>query len=197
MRAPKLRELKEAVRALISGPYTANFPAEPTPVSENFRGRPRFDEEECVGCGACANVCPPGALEMVDDAESAVRSLTVHLDRCIFCGQCVANCLTERGIAQTQEYDLSTTDRAELREGTEKDLLLCEACGAVIGARDHIRWVAERLGPLAFANPTLLLSSMQDMGLSDEEPQRRKELHRADKLRILCPRCRHVTSLMA
>lgn len=197
MRMPKLRELKEAVRALIGGPYTANFPAEPTPVPEAFRGRPRFEEQECVGCGACVNVCPPGALKMVDEPEPGTRTLTLHLDRCIFCGQCVANCLTERGIRQTNEYDLSTTDRSTLREEVRKALLLCEACGAVIGARDHVRWVARRLGPVAFANPTLMLTAMEELGLSDREPEPHHELHRGDRLRLLCPKCRHVTSLLA
>ena len=197
MRAPKLRELREAVRALISGPYTASFPAEPTPLPETFRGCPRFDEEQCVGCGACFNVCPPGAIEMEDDTEAALRRITIRLDRCIFCGQCAANCLTEHGVSQTQQYDLATTDRSTLRERVEKPLLLCEACGAVIGARAHVRWVAERLGPLAFANPTLMLTAMEDMGLSDKEPEPKRELRRGDKLRVLCPKCRHVTSLLA
>ncbi|MFO7958113.1 MAG: 4Fe-4S binding protein [Candidatus Brocadiia bacterium] len=197
MRAPKLRELKEAVRALVVGPYTANFPAEPTPVPESFRGRPRFDEDECVGCGGCANVCPPGALEKEDDLEAGVRRLTVHLDRCIFCGQCHAYCLTEKGIEQTNEYDLSTTDRSTLLEEVEKELLLCEACGAVIGAREHVLWVARRLGPLAFANPTLMLTALDDDGLADKEPPPSEELRRGDKLRVLCPKCRQITSLKA
>jgi hydrogenase-4 component H len=197
MRLPKLRELKEAVTALVCGPYTANFPAEPTPLPETFRGAPRFDEEKCVGCGACFNVCPPGAIEMTDDADSATRRITICLDRCIFCGQCEANCLTEEGVAQTSEYDLSTTDRSTLREEVEKALVLCEACGEPIGARDHLLWVAERLGPLAFANPTLLLSALQDMDLADKEPPPSHELRRGDKLRVLCPRCRHETSLIA
>jgi len=197
MRTPKLRELREAVRALIHGPYTARFPAEPTPLPEAFRGCPRFNEDECVGCGACANACPTGAMEMSDDAEAAVRRFTLRLDRCIFCGQCVANCLTETGIRQTQEYDLSTTDRSTLRERLEKPLVLCEACGAVIGTKAHLLWVAERLGPLCFANPTLMLTALQEMGLTQPEPQPSGELHRGDKMRVLCPKCRHVTSLLA
>ena len=196
MRAPKLRELKEAITALIRGPYTAKFPAEPTPLPETFRGRPRFDEEECVGCGACSNVCPAAALEMEDDVAAKTRRLVIRLDRCIFCGQCVANCLTEKGVKQTNEYDLSTTDRSTLRETVEKALLVCEGCGAVIGAEDHVRWVARKLGPLAFSNPTLLLAAMQDQGLADREPPAGGELIRGDRLRILCPKCRQITSMV-
>jgi len=197
MRAPKLRELKEAITALIRGPYTAAFPAEPTPLPESFRGRPRYQEDECVGCAACFKVCPAAAIELEDDADARQRRLTIHLDRCIFCGQCHANCLTDNGVIQTDEYDLATTDRSTLREEVEKALLLCEACGAVIGAVDHVRWVTRRLGSLAYANPTLLLASMQDYGLADKAPPPTTELRRGDRLRILCPKCRQVTSFLA
>ena len=197
MRTPKLRELREAIRAVLRGPYTAKFPAEPTPLPEAFRGRPRFDADECVGCGACVNVCPAAAIQMEDDVAERARTITIRLDRCIFCGQCQANCLTETGVSLTNEYDLSTTNRAELREQVEKALLLCEACGAVIGTQDHVRWVARQLGPLAFANPALLLTAMQDQGFADKEPVPTTELRRGDRLRVLCPKCRQVTSFLA
>ena len=196
MWAPKLRELKEAITALIVGPYTSPFPAAPPDISESFRGTPRFSEEDCVGCGACANVCPPAAIEMTDDAEAAKRVLSIHLDQCIYCGQCEANCLTEKGVAQTLEYDLTTTDRSSLRENVEKELLLCEGCGAIIGARDHVLWVAEHVGPLVYSNPTLLLAAMQEQGLADKAPEATGELRRGDRLRILCPKCRQVTSMV-
>ena len=196
MRAPKLRELKEAVTALIFGPYTSKFPAEPPVIPDTFRGSPRFDEDECVGCGACANVCPPNAIDIVDDALEARRTLTIRYDRCIFCGQCAANCITEKGVRQTTEYDLTTTDRTGLVERVEKALVMCEACGEPVGARDHILWVARRLGPLAYTNPTLLLTSMQELGLADKAPPAVGELRRGDRLRILCPKCRQVTSLV-
>jgi len=197
MRQPKWREIKEALRALFFGPYTTKFPAEPPKITEAFRGVPRFDEQECVGCGACVNVCPSAAIEQEDDKEAGVRRITIRLDRCIFCGQCHANCLTERGVDQTNEWDLTTTDRSELKESVEKELLLCEACGEVIGTIDHIRWVARRLGPLAFANPTLFLTALQDMSLGQKPPKPVQPLRRGDKLRILCPNCRNVTSFLA
>ena len=196
MRAPKLRELKEAVIALVVGPYTAKFPAAPTPLPSSFRGRPKHDEKECIGCGACFNVCPAAATEMEDNVETRTRKFTIHLDRCIYCGQCELNCLTKKGVVLSTDYDLATTDRSTLRQTVEKKLLMCETCGAVIGAEDHVKWVARRLGPLAFANPTLLLAAMQDQGLADREPAGTTELRRGDRLRVQCPKCRQVTALI-
>ena len=46
MRKPKLRELAEAVRAFIHGPYTLPFPKEPAPLPDEFRGAPRYSEED-------------------------------------------------------------------------------------------------------------------------------------------------------
>jgi len=62
MRYPKLRELKEAIRALIKGPYTSRFPFEPHQPYERFRGKPEFRQDDCVGCGACFQVCPAKAI---------------------------------------------------------------------------------------------------------------------------------------
>ena len=43
--------------------------------------------EECVGCGACAEICPVNAVAM-DDADRPV----VDLDWCIGCGVCMVSC---------------------------------------------------------------------------------------------------------
>jgi len=96
MRYPKLRELKEAVKALVKGPYTTKFPYEPHTPYPKFRGKPIPDEKECVGCGACKEVCPSSAIEIKDNEH--VRELIWHYDFCIFCGQCEANCTTKKGV---------------------------------------------------------------------------------------------------
>jgi len=204
MKYPKLRELKEAFTALIKGPYTTKFPKIPSPAAPAYRGKPEFSEEECVVCGACANVCPAKAIELMETKKessqlppSGSRKMTVHYDICIFCGECEANCLTEKGIHLTQKYDLATLDRKECIEEVEDKLVLCEECGEPITTEKHLRWLVERLGPQAFSNPNLFLASHEEIELLERRIPREKgaPLGRSDHLRILCPRCRKQLTL--
>lgn len=211
MRYPKLRELKEAIRALIKGPYTSKFPYQPHQPYKTFRGKPKFYSEDCMGCIACVNVCPSDALSFQDKIENgkAKRILKHQLDLCVFCGQCQANCPTEKGIMLSQEFDLATTEkRAELFQEIEKELLLCESCGEIIAPRDQISWVAQKLGPLTFSNASLMLcylrnfpavagsrpilnAGRENLALGEILPSKEEaEFLRSDRIKVLCPRCR-------
>ncbi len=197
VRKPKLRELKEAIKAVICGPYTSKYPYEPHVPPDGFRGKPEFDDDECIGCGACAEVCPALAIKVIDDAKAKtpVRILELRLDKCVFCGQCELNCTTEKGIQLTKTYDMSTFDRSECVQKIEHELVLCEVCGAVVGTKKHLRWVAEQLGAKAYANPTLIISADGSMSLSPTGAARPGEptLARNDMMRIMCPACRRTT----
>jgi hydrogenase-4 component H len=197
VKKPKLRELKEAVRSVFSRPYTSRFPAEPHTPPDGFRGQPEFHEDGevgCIGCAACAEVCPAVAIEVVDDvqADPPTRRLHLHYDKCIFCGQCELNCTTSEGVLLSKTYDMTTFDRGECVESIEHELVLCEVCGAIIGARKHLRWVAEQLGAKAYANPTLILTADGAMKLAAKDAGRPGEptLARSDIMRVLCPACR-------
>jgi len=199
MRKPKLRELKEAVRAIVFGPYTSKYPAEPHIPPDGFRGKPEYDEDECIGCGACAEVCPALAITVIDRTGDAppTRVLEQRSDKCVFCGQCELNCTTKKGIRLTKTYDMSTLDRAECVERIEHELVLCEVCGAIVGAAKHLRWVAEQLGAKAYANPTLIISADGGMRLASRDAGRPGEptLARSDMMRVMCPACRRTTVL--
>ena len=203
MRKPKLRELKEAVLAVFRGPYTTKFPAVEHVPPDGFRGRTEYFEEDCIGCKACAMVCPAIAIRVVDDlqADPPKRTLTIHHDKCIFCGQCELNCTTREGdplsadyrcgIRLTKTWNMVTLDRSELRNSIEHELIVCGDCGTVIGTRKHLIWVAERLGSKAYANPTLIVAADGSMSITErfatdvDEPLARNEL-----MRVLCPQCR-------
>ena len=183
-------------RSLISRPYTLKFPKEPSPPFEKFRGAPRFTEEKCVGCTACAQVCPAKAIEVKDDKATATRTLTVRHDTCIYCGQCQANCLTFEGIKLTTEYDLAAYKREEVIDSVEKKLLLCSDCGEIIAPEDQLIWVAKRVGSAAFSNPTLYLSYLKSLNLSYPELAEPVEnIWRADRMKVLCTSCRRRTTL--
>lgn len=193
MRYPKLRELKEAIKALIKGPYTSKFPYEPHKPFERFRGKPKYHEEDCIGCGACFQVCPAKAIDMQDVGEK--RILTVRWDFCIFCGQCQANCPTGKGIMLSNEFDISTTEKREdLKDKIEKEFITCSCCDENIVPRDQILWVAKRLGPLIFSNASLMLFYLRNLDLAMQDTaSSTKEAHefrRSDRIKVLCPRCR-------
>lgn len=197
MRYPKLRELKEAILALVKGPYTTRFPFEPHVPEKRFRGKPEYFKDGCVGCKACAEVCTTGCIEVKDisDSEPPIRKLELHYDSCIFCGQCQAACITQEGIKLSNKFDLAVFDRGQAVESVEKELALCEACGCIVGAKDHLAWVAKRLGPLAYSSPTAYLSALKELKLAYLDAAKQEELTRQDRVKILCPKCRREVTL--
>jgi hydrogenase-4 component H len=197
VKKPKLRELKEAVRAVIVGPVTTKYPFEPHTPPEGFRGKPEFDEDECIGCGACAEVCPSLSISVLDTPHSDPprRRLELRYDKCVFCGQCELNCTTEKGVQLSKEFDLAGLDRSEFVESIEHDLVICEVCGAIVGTPKHLRWVAEKLGAKTYANPTLMVLADGSMKLAPPDAGRPGEpaLPRSDMMRVMCPACRRTS----
>jgi len=193
MKKPKLRELKEAIIALVKGPYTTDFPFGPPPIQETFRGKPVYHEEDCIGCGACAEVCPPHAIEVSEIMRDGkiFRKLNVFLDVCVYCGTCVEKCTTQKGITQSADFDISGLNRHEFRESVEKEMVVCELCSKAFAAKDHLKWIYNRIGTLAATNWTLMLVGQEELGVTGTPAERKKtKMTRADQMRILCPECR-------
>ncbi len=85
---------------------TRQYPEEPTPLPDGYRGIPALvtDEEgrlKCVACQLCEFVCPPEAIKIVADEypESNVEKYPARFDlnmlRCIYCGLCEEACPEE------------------------------------------------------------------------------------------------------
>jgi hydrogenase-4 component H len=204
MRLPKLREIGEAIKALVRGPYTNNFPQVPLEPYRSFRGLPKFNQDRCVGCLACVQICPADALahqDVIEETEEgkkwAKRVLIHYTDTCIFCGQCEAVCIANHeGIKSSREWDLAFFDRRKAYETIEKELELCEICGTPVACRDHLLWIAEKVGELSYANPTLYLALHKQLGLVDQNVLSTVKDHgRADRMKILCAQCRRKTTL--
>ena len=194
----QFRILSLALKSLFSRPFTTRFPYEPFEPIKQFRGRPRYHKDDCIGCGACAEVCPSNCIDRVDDtsAKPPVRKLVQHLDSCLQCGQCERYCTTEKGILLSNEYDYVGFSPKDFEESVEKELLLCECCGEVIAPVDQIRWLVKRLGPLAFTNPTLMLVSLKELAVVDEGVKIESDTaQRGQRISIQCPKCRRQTAL--
>ena len=200
IRLPKIRELIEATKALIKGPYTSRFPKEPHKPHPNFRGQPKFNEEKCVGCLACEEVCPVDAIDhedLAEDKSNPKRTMIHYTDTCIFCGQCEAACIANHeGIKLSNEWELSFFDRKEAQETIEKELQLCEVCGSVITCKGHLKWISEKIGELTYSSPTLYLSRLKSLGIIDENIIAvLKDYGRSDRVKILCAPCRREATL--
>jgi len=193
MKYPKLREVKEAVISLLTPAYTTKFPKKPHIPFENYRGKPVVDDENCVGCETCANVCPPSAITFKDDKKKKLRVIERNYGLCIFCGQCQDHCITGKGVKLSDKiFDLATFDRSQIVEKQEKELLVCENCSAIITTKEHIQYLHKKLGPIAYSsilnlnmlNEKLKLAEPEDIAVDVKD-----ELKRKDVFNIICPNC--------
>lgn len=199
MRLPKVRELLEAIKSLSHRPYTSKFPFKPHQPYPSFRGQPKYDQDKCLGCLACEEICPAEAIAHEDNTKTdAPKRVMIHYtDSCIFCGCCEDACIADHeGIKLSNDWELAFFNRAEAFETIEKELQLCEICGSAIACKDHLKWIAEKIGELSFSNPTLYQSRLKSLGVVDESIlSASKDYGRADRIKILCARCRRETSL--
>jgi glutamate synthase (NADPH/NADH) small chain len=92
-----LNPLKVA-RFLLSKPKTTCYPFTLKEPALRYRGFHLNDWDTCTGCGNCAEICPNGAIEMIEIAElesvPGMKNERPRLDygRCCFCGLCVDIC---------------------------------------------------------------------------------------------------------
>lgn len=192
MYLPKVREIKEALTSFFSAPYTTKFPASPYEPEKGYRGKPRYNEDICIGCGTCSQVCPPNAITIIDDKESLKRTLQVDYCSCIQCGQCEEHCITEKGIVCTNEYSFATFSLTapEMYEKVEKEIVICECCGEVIACSDHLLWIKHRLGAKAYSHPNFLLET-QKLFNPPAESGLKANFRREDQIKSVCAKCRN------
>ncbi|MBU1077026.1 MAG: 4Fe-4S dicluster domain-containing protein [Spirochaetes bacterium] len=196
MRYPKLREIKEALTSLVTRPYTTKFPFKPHKPFKKFRGKPVVNDETCVGCEACASVCPADAIKIKDSKASKTRVIERDYGLCIFCGQCEAVCITDEPAVKLSNeiYEMTVFNKKELIETQKKELLVCEDCGTIIGARQHLEYIYKKLGPYAFSQQTVMARAMENLKLIKQKDSsiklRKDETKRNDFFSILCPTCK-------
>jgi len=104
---------------------------------EGFRGDPHVDQGKCIGCSACANVCPADAIEIEDGGTA--RAVRFMRQACVFCASC-------QDVCPTKAVELRCGDTAWIREkGASKSeatlpLARCGICGEGFIPEAQIEW---------------------------------------------------------
>jgi hydrogenase-4 component H len=138
----KITAIKEALKALFK-PATTKYPhGPPSHVPPGLRGLPQFNDENCIGCGACAVGCSANAISIKDEGDK--RTLSIFYPRCIFCGRCEDIC-PEDGISLTEQFELAISDKKEAEVSITFELVRCEDCESVVTSQKHLDKIRERI----------------------------------------------------
>jgi len=76
---------------------------------ERIPWEPRIDEDLCVGCGECMEVCPNGVFRL--NEEKDVVEVAVPLNCVVLCDKCAGSCPAEA---------ISFPDKKETKELLKK-----------------------------------------------------------------------------
>ena len=88
------------------------------PETQKFEKEMQVDREKGTGCGACAAVCPNGAIHMEEGRP------ILDAEACVFCGKCTRFCPTGAREVIGQEYTVK-----ELVKELMKDQMFYEESG--------------------------------------------------------------------
>ena len=102
--------LRALIERLRQKRRTIAYPAKEPVLPDGLRGRPEIDRSKCaVGCRACVEACPVGAVSVSPRGAGA----RFDLGRCLFCTDCARACRAG-ALRFTQDYRLAVGAREDL-----------------------------------------------------------------------------------
>ena len=109
--------LNDVFVSLFKRPFTELYPYAVHPAPARLRGKLLWEESKCKGCMLCVKDCPARAIEIaVADRVAKKYVFHYHIDRCIYCAQCVVSC-KENALSMSSElYHLASTDKKTFTE---------------------------------------------------------------------------------
>lgn len=151
------------------GKATYSYPLEPYAVPENFRGKPQYTFDLCIGCTACGVACPSNAIEVKMNKEQTKLVWEFNCGRCIFCGRCDEVCPTG-AVRLSNEYELAVKfNKDDLIQRGELDIETCKCCNQPFTVKRLIKFALDR---------------MKNARLSDER------IAEAEDYLHICPKCK-------
>ena len=155
-----------------SGVVTSPYPLQPYEVSENFRGKPKYNYSFCIGCAACGVACPPNAISVKIEDKSVVWRYDTG--RCIFCGRCEEVCPTG-AIKLSSEFELGANfNRNDLSVQGTMEAQNCIKCQKPFTSKRFVKSALQKIN---------------DSNMSEK----RKKL--AQEYTQICPDCKKEATL--
>ncbi len=139
-----MKRIKILLMAKKAGIVTEPYPYKPVEPPEGFRGKPYIDPDKCVGCGSCASVCPPNAIQVVDLIDKGYRRIELFIGRCIFCGRCSEIC-PEDAIELTKEFELASKSQNDMYQVVLLKMVKCKICGRYFTTQRNIEKLLKEL----------------------------------------------------
>jgi len=120
-----LKNLKMTFKRAFTGvEVTRLYPEKIMDLPDAERGLHELDIRECIGCGACARICPNDCIELVPYKSGnplknkKMKYPQIDYGRCMFCGLCVDDC-PKSCLVMTKKFEISSWNREDLVYGPE------------------------------------------------------------------------------
>jgi NAD-dependent dihydropyrimidine dehydrogenase PreA subunit len=62
----------------------------------------KIDQELCIGCGICRNICPVDVIRMDNEIKKAIIA---YKEDCMLCELCVVECPTKAILVTPEKHD--------------------------------------------------------------------------------------------
>ena len=125
-----ISELKEAFITLKDKPFSLPKPGKKAPPLPSPHQRMVIHDRKCLGCGACATVCPAQAISLAENKKH--RTVTIRVANCMYCGLCVEVC-PESALDLETGDELPALAKDHLHHELKIKLARCEHCRTITG----------------------------------------------------------------
>ncbi|MCA1032090.1 NADH-quinone oxidoreductase subunit NuoI [Bacillus timonensis] len=117
--------LTYTLKNLTKKKVTYDYPNEPLPLPDRFRGIQKFYPEKCIVCNQCANICPTDCIQLTGKKHpdptkkgKIIDTYDINFEICILCDLCTEVCPTE-AIIMTNNFELAEYSRDNLFKNLE------------------------------------------------------------------------------